>query len=164
MTQKTVYVLGALSVIALVISGAALMLTFSKTPVQPTERTFYLSAIEPKGTASVSKEPFPTQMLPAGGGYVLKEPDKDGNWVVETYVWQPAYLVAQQGDRVTLNILGVNGATHTTEIEGYDKQFVVKRGELTTVSFIADKAGTFRITCKTHSPSMEGALLVLPRG
>lgn len=163
MTQKSVYAMGALSVIALVIAGAALMTTVSPT-IQPTERVFYLAAVEPKGSASVSKEAFPAQNLPPGGGYILKEPDKDGNWVVETYIWQPAYLVVYQGDKVTLNFLGVNGASHTTEIEGYNKQFVVKRGELTTVSFTADKAGTFRISCKTHQPSMEGSILVLPRG
>lgn len=164
MALKAIYALGALSVVALVISGAALMLAPSRTSTQPMERTIYLAAIEPKGTASVSKEPFPTQKLPAGGGYALKEPDKDGNWVVETYIWEPANLVVLQGDHITLKILGVNGAVHVAEIEGYNRQFEVKRGELTTVSFTADKVGTFRVTCKTHQPSMEGSILVLPRG
>lgn len=55
-----------------------------------------------------------------------------------------------QGDEVTLEILGVNGAEHPSEIVGYDINFTVKRGQLTTVSFTADKAGVFEFRCGTH--------------
>ena len=162
--QKGLYGVLAVSIIALLLSGIALVLPTSRASVQPTDRTIYVTAVEPKGTASISKEPFPTQALPAGGGYALKEPDKDGNWVVETYIWEPSVIVVNQGDRLTLNILGVNGASHPASIEGYGQQFDVKRGQLTTITFTADKAGTFSITCEAHQPSMTGYLLVLPRG
>ena len=35
------------------------------------ERTIYMAAIEPKGSTTVDKEPFPAEALPAGGGYGL---------------------------------------------------------------------------------------------
>jgi plastocyanin len=58
----------------------------------------------------------------------------------------------------------VNGKEHPGRIEGYEKTtFNVKRGQLTTVSFKADKAGVFRILCDLHQPSMTGQLVVLPR-
>ena len=57
----------------------------------------------------------------------------------------------------------MNGADHPGRIEGYEKTFNVKRGQLTTLSFRADKTGLFRILCDIHSPSMTGSLVVLPR-
>ncbi|KSV83713.1 hypothetical protein [Sinorhizobium sp. GL28] len=47
-------------------------------------------------------------------------------------------------------------------IDGYDISFTVKRGQLTTVTFTADKAGVFEFRCGTHQPSMVGELIVLP--
>lgn len=164
-SQRTLYGLAAVSIVAILLSGVSLALSTTRTgtTIQPTDRTFYVAAVEPKGTTSVDKEPFPTQSLPAGGGYALDEPDKDGKWVVETYMWEPSVLVVHQGDRVTLKILGVNGAAHPSEIQGYGIQFEVKRGQLTTVEFTADKVGTFQIICQAHQPSMTASLLVLPR-
>ena len=48
------------------------------------ERTIYMAAVEPKGSTTVDKEPFPAVALPEGGGYALDEPNADGLWVVET--------------------------------------------------------------------------------
>jgi plastocyanin len=129
--------------------------------VAPQERTFYMAAVEPKGTTSVSKEPFPAQALPEGGGYILKEPDAEGNWVVETYRFTPGTIVVNQGDIVTLEIVGINGAEHPFAIEGYDVSGVVKRGEITRVTFTADKPGIFRMICGKHLPSMTADLVVL---
>lgn len=126
------------------------------------EQTIYMSAIEPKGTTNVEKEAFPAEALPPGGGYALKEPNEDGNWVVETYVWLPGEVTVREGDEVNLQILGVNGALHTAFIEDYDVEFEVTRGALTEVSFTADKPGIYQIFCTIHQPSMTGRLIVLP--
>ena len=126
-------------------------------------RTFYMEAIEPKGSANVATEAFPDDALPPGGGYALKEPAADGKWEVETYVWNPKQIVVNEGDTVKLEILGVNGASHAGSVDGYVESFVVERGRLTTVSFVADAAGVFKITCDTHQPSMSAELVVLPR-
>jgi hypothetical protein len=126
------------------------------------ERTIYLAAIEPKGSTTVEKEPFPAEALPPGGGYVLKDPDDTGTWTVETYRWLPGEITVVEGDEVTLEILGVNGASHPTVLEGYDLAFDVKRGQLTKVTFVADKPGIFRFVCSVHAPSMTGTLVVLP--
>ena len=129
----------------------------------PMKRTIYMAAIEPKGSTDVGKEPFPKIPLPAGGGYGLKEPDKEGKWEVETYAWLPGSITVYQGDEVTLQVVGINGAEHPVSIEGYNLKYVVKRGEVTTVSFKASKAGIFEIICHRHRPSMTGQLIVLPR-
>lgn len=128
------------------------------------ERTIYLAAIEPKGSTTADKEPFPAEALPGGGGYILKEPDDTGTWVVETYRWLPSEITAIEGEKITLEILGVNGSAHPSTLEGYDLTFDVKRGQLTTVTFTADKVGVFRFICSAHGPSMTGTLVVLPAG
>ena len=127
-----------------------------------TKRTIYMSAVEYKGSTEVAKEAFPNAPVPSGGGYILKAP-ADGKWENSTYRWEPGTVVVYQGDDVELKIWGVNGADHPSKVEGYDKTFNVKRGQLTTLSFKADKAGVFRILCDVHSPSMTGTLVVLGR-
>ena len=120
----------------------------------------YMSAVEYKG--GTSTEPFPSATPPPGGGYLIKPPDATGRWETSTYRWEPGVVVANQGDEVELWIWGVNGSQHPSTIEGYVPQFTVTRGNLTVLKFTADKAGTFRITCHAHPPSMEALLKVLP--
>jgi plastocyanin len=155
----------AVAVVALILAGFTLTQGGLATPtsVQPTKRTIYMIAAEPKGGTTVDQEPFPTTPLPSGGGYILKAPDDTGRWEVSTYRWDPSLIVVHQGDEVTLQVLGVNGALHPARIEGYNLSFEVKRGQLSTVSFVADKVGTFQILCSAHQPSMTGWLVVLPR-
>ncbi len=129
----------------------------------PVERTIYVAAVEPKGGVTVDKEPFPSAALPTGGGYVLKSPDDTGRWEVSTYRWEPGLVVVNQGDIVTLEIVGINGKEHPFSIDGYDVSGVVKRGEVTRVTFTADKAGIFKIACGAHLPTMQGELIVLAR-
>lgn len=127
----------------------------------PVERTIYMAAIEPKGSTTVDKEPFPAAAVPTGGGYGLIEPNADGQWTVETYRFEPGTIVVNQGDVVTLEIVGINGKEHPFTIEGYNLSGVVKRGQITRVTFTADKAGIFRITCGAHLPTMTADLVVL---
>lgn len=130
----------------------------------PTKRTIYMAVVEPKGGTQVTAEAFPTAPLPKGDGYVLKAPDANGRWEVSTYQWQPGFIMAQEGDEVTLEIVGINGAEHPAFIEGINvPAFIVKRGQITTVNFRAPRAGFYRIVCSTHLPSMVGHLVVLPR-
>ena len=67
--------------------------------------------------------------------------------------------MVNQGDRVTLEIVGINGKEHPFHIEGYDVSGVVKRGEVTRVTFVADKPGVFKVACEVHEPSMQADLV-----
>jgi plastocyanin len=126
------------------------------------KRTITMAAVEFKGGTTVDKAPLPAAALPEGKGYELKAPDDKGRWEISAYRWDPSQIIVNQGDEVTLEIIGVNGAEHPAVIDGYDISFTVKRGELTTVTFTADKAGVFRLICGTHQPSMVAELIVLP--
>lgn len=127
------------------------------------KRFFTVAAVEPKGGVTADKEPFPSEPLPAGGGYVLNKPDANNRWEVSTYLWTPGQIIVNEGDEVTLEFVGINGASHPTTIKDFGKTFVLKRGTATRVSFVADKAGTFPIECHTHRPSMTAEIIVLPK-
>jgi len=158
----TIIVLGAGVVLLAVAASCGDSDGGAAASIEPTTRTIYWEVVEPKGTANVEKEPFPTESLPVGGGYVLKEPDEEGNWVVEVYVWKDSQIVVNEGDTVNLEIVGVNGERHLSFIEEYVDEFVVERGKLTSLSFVADKAGVFKIICTVHQPSMTADLVVQP--
>ncbi len=153
---------GRLSALALLLALVAAACGSAASAPVAAKRTIYMTALEYKGTTEVAKEAFPTSKLPEGAGYVRKAP-QGATWETSTYRWEPGSITVYQGDEVELQIFGVNGANHPSKVEGYEQAFVVKRGELTTVSFKADKAGIFRILCGTHAPSMTGTLVVLPR-
>ena len=64
---------------------------------------------------------------------------------------------------VRTKFVGINSAQHPITIADYGKSLLLKRGQVTKISFKADKAGVFAIRCATHQPSMVGELVVLPR-
>jgi plastocyanin len=104
----------------------------------------WVLGVEFKGTAGAG-EPF------------IDEGDK-----VERYVFIPSTIRVQQGQNVKLNFLGINGGGgHTTHIEHYvPTPFTFMRNETVTKEFVADRAGTFHMTCTTHPPTMNAEFIV----
>ncbi|MBI2246937.1 MAG: hypothetical protein HYU65_03225 [Armatimonadetes bacterium] len=151
---------GTIAVVVAAVFGASLLPRFASAQAT---RTIYMAAVEPKGGTQATSEAFPTAALPPGGGYVLKAPDASGRWEVSTYQWQPSFIVAREGEQVTLEIIGINGAEHVSSLPPFVNSFTVRRGQLTRVSFTANRAGMFPILCVNHQPTMTGYLLVLPR-
>lgn len=134
------------------------------TPASAEKRFFTVLAVEPKGGVTTDKEPFPESTLPKGGGYVMSKPDeKTRRWEVSAYIWQPSQIIVNEGDEVTLEFVGINGATHPTTIAAFGQTFTLKRGHAHRVTFVADKPGIFGIVCSTHQPSMSGELIVMPK-
>jgi len=92
--------------------------------------TFVVLAVEYKGTSDASENP--------------------PNTTYKAYRWDPSYIRVVKGDTVTLEIFGVNGASHPTTIDAFGQTFTVTRGQWTTVTFVADKAGLADMNC--HIP------------
>jgi plastocyanin len=152
------------------ISGPALAMALALqacvpggTTTSAKPRTIYVAAVEMKGGVTVDKEAYPGGALPSGGGYLLKAPDDKSRWEVSTYRWDPGTIVVNEGDTVTLEIVGINGDEHPFTIEGYWVSDVVHRGKLTRVTFVADKPGIFKVICRKHAPSMQADLVVLAK-
>lgn len=153
--------------VAAISAGAGLALTAggeAKAGVKV--RQIYMSAVEWKGSASVAKEAYPTAALPPGGGYEKFAPGSEemegdtSTWAVETYRFDTALVAACVGERVVLNIFGVNSAQHHINIPDFNKSFVVKRGMLARTAFTVKKPGLYPLICITHQPSHRADLLV----
>ena len=155
--------------VAATAAGAAFALSAGeKASAAVKVRQIYMTAVEWKGSASVAKEAYPTAPLPGGGGYESCPPgsqecDLKGDttkWAVETYRFDTALVAACAGERVTLNIFGVNSAHHDINIPDFGKSFRVRRGVLSRVTFKVTKPGIYPIICITHQPSHRADLLV----
>ncbi len=145
--------------VPLVVLGVGTEIPWAQAP----GRVIYMAAVEMKGGTQQEKEPYPETPLPSGAGYIKTPPNPAGRWEVSTYQWSPGTIVVQQGQPVTLEIVGINGDVHPSTIPGVVGSFTVRRGEITRVTFTASKPGLFPIICTKHQPNMQGTLLVLPR-
>lgn len=138
-------------------------LAVAATQAAAADRHIVVTAVEPKGGVSVDKEPFPETPLPDGAGYVLKKPDDKGRWEVAVYVFEPRQIFVDEGDQVTLEFVGINGASHPITIDAYGQTFELKRGHVSKVTFTADKPGRHSIVCSSHLPTMTSELIVAPK-
>ncbi|HUP31877.1 MAG TPA: hypothetical protein VM184_02500 [Gaiellaceae bacterium] len=165
--------IGAL-VTVVVALGLVLGLTATgEAAKQRPTRDVFMTAVEWKGSASVAKEPYPgDRSLPCNGegcGYESFAPGSDElagdqtKWAVETYRFDTSTVVAYAGERLTLNIFGVNSKHHDIVIPAFKKQFRVNRGVLSKVTINVDKPGIYKILCITHPPAHQADLVVLPK-
>ena len=85
--------------------------------------------------------------------------------VASRYEFTPATISAMQGDTVRLRLRSADTA-HGIGIKAFGvKALIPSSGEVVTVEFVAEHAGTFAITCSeycgTGHSAMKGRLLVL---
>jgi Cupredoxin-like domain len=165
----SITIAGVSIVVAAFVIFGILLYIHNQNVTTATQKTFYINTVHLDGITSTNgtkdhpPEPFPTVILPPGGGYVLKKLDDAGNWKVRTFVFDPSQIVVHEGDNITLNILDVQGDHHAITVEGHGGEFILHRGELKTMTFNADKAGIIHYFCSIHQPTMQGEILVLPK-
>ena len=87
--------------------------------------------------------------------------------IASRFKFEPAIISVVEGDRVRLRLHSVD-RTHGIGIKAFRvKELIPKAGEAVTVEFVADRAGTFDITCSeycgTGHRAMKGSLIVLAR-
>ena len=87
--------------------------------------------------------------------------------VASRFKFEPAIISLVEGDKVRLRLHSVD-RTHGIEIKAFRvKALIPKTGEAVTVEFVADRAGTFDITCSeycgTGHRAMKGRLIVRAR-
>lgn len=140
----------------------------------PTTPMIFMNAVEIKGaTTTETLAPPPINPTTLSKGYGFKAPgeaEKNApqRWEVASYTFTPGFITVQQGDTVTLTVFVVNGDQHEVGILAPDGQVVVPtatwhRGQEYRVAFLAEKVGTYRLSCFTHAPTMTASILVLPR-
>jgi hypothetical protein len=139
---------------------------------QPVARSFWIKTVHldglanthgiPSGPDPAPPEKFPNSTIPTGGGFVLTPPDKAGAWKFRAYTFEPSTIIVHQGDNVTLHFADVQGAHYVIAVDGIGS-FPVSRGQIHTVSFIADKIGTVNYYSPQRMPNMIGQIWVLPK-
>lgn len=88
--------------------------------------------------------------------------------VAARFAFEPAAISVVQGDRVRLRLRSAD-RTHGIGIKAFRVRALIPRsGEVVTVEFDADRAGTFEMTCSQHCgarhSAMKGRLVVLASG
>ena len=92
-----------------------------------------------------AEQPPLNSTIPTGGGFRLTDPNKVGAWDFRLFTFAPDQIVVNQGDKVTLHFIGVQGAHHIITVDGLGT-FPLMRGQIHTVSFIAKNPGTINYT------------------
>lgn len=79
------------------------------------------------------------------------------------YAYSPSELKVNAGDTVTLQLVS-NDVVHGLYVDGYDVSVEADPGQTATLTFTADKSGSFRfrcnVTCGAMHPFMIGKLTV----
>lgn len=148
-------------------------------PTKSTDKVFWINTVHFDGMTNInagvkcdtcsqntplhpSEHPPLNSSILTGGGFKLTEPNKVGAWDFRSFAFSPSQIVVNQGDRVILHFIGVQGAHHMITVDGVET-FPLIRGQLHTVSFVANTPGTINYTCHLHMPNMVGQILVLPK-
>ena len=148
-------------------------------PSQTTNKEFWINTVHLDGATSLhaavanplsaqntplhpGETPPVNSTIPTGGGFRIVLPNKVGAWDFRSFTFAPDQLVVNQGDKVTLHFIGVLGVHHIITVDGVGT-FALHRGEIHTVSFIANNPGTINFFCSIHLPNMVGQILVLPK-
>jgi nitrosocyanin len=76
-------------------------------------------------------------------------------------VWVPESIFAKKGDTVELRLINKLDAEHGYKIDAFGVEKVVAAQAAETVTFTADKAGIFPISCQLHPPHVAGQIVVL---
>jgi len=149
------------------------------SPNQSTNKEFWINTVHLDGMTNINagvkcdtcpqntpthppEKPPVNSTIPAGGGFRIVEPNKVGAWDFRSFTFAPDQIVVNQGDKVTLHFIGVQGAHHVITVDGVDT-FELMRGQIHTVSFVANNPGTINYSCHVHMPNMVGQILVLPK-
>ena len=81
------------------------------------------------------------------------------------FAYAPAALFANPGDIVTLDVVATD-VEHGLYLDGYDLNVTAQPGQSAHLTFVADRAGSFRfrcsVTCGALHPFMIGKLAVGP--
>jgi hypothetical protein len=98
-------------------------------------------------------------------GPILSAGEREIHVLARDYAYAPGVLRVSQGQRVTL-VLQAEDVTHGLYLDGYDVDLVAVPGRASRATFVADRAGKFRLRCSkvcgTLHPFMLGELIVTP--
>lgn len=98
--------------------------------------------------------------LPAGA-----TPPTERSFTVKAsrYEYSPGIIQVNPGDSVTIKLVATD-VVHGLSIDGYDLETTADPGQVASLTFVADRSGSFRfhctVTCGNMHPFMTGKLEV----
>ncbi|MGA8912010.1 MAG: hypothetical protein WB443_04030 [Nitrososphaeraceae archaeon] len=151
----------------------------SVNPNQSTNKEFWINTVHLDGMTNLNaakfcdtcsqntplhpaEKPPVNSTIPTGGGFRITQPNRVGAWDFRSFTFAPDQIVVNQGDKVTLHFVGIQGVHHVITVDGIGS-FTLLRGQIHTVSFTANNSGTINYYCHIHMPNMVGQILVLPK-
>jgi heme/copper-type cytochrome/quinol oxidase subunit 2 len=103
-------------------------------------------------------------LVPLPALYSPAEPtDRTIRIEASSFAYEPGVIKVNPDDRVTLELVSTD-VVHGLYLDGYDLEVVADPGQTRTLTFTADRTGSFRfrcsVTCGTQHPFMIGQLKV----
>ena len=128
--------------------------------------------MHPTYHASTSSRALDRDRIAGPGDRVGAQPDRswhaaraDRHFRIEasSFQYTPEAIHVNPGDHVTIDLVSTD-VVHGLYIDGYDLNVTADPGQTATLSFVADRAGSFRfrcsVTCGALHPFMIGKLNV----
>jgi cytochrome c oxidase subunit 2 len=107
---------------------------------------------------------FAIALASGTGGTAVSQPVREFEVVAERFKFTPERLEVNRGDRVRVTVRSAD-TTHSWAIEAFDVDALARKGgRPEVVEFVAERAGSFEITCSEYCgrghKRMKGLLVV----
>ena len=154
---------------ALIIAGVVIVSQIHQ-PATATVRTTIAPSVQSHYAPQTRKfvmtiVPYWVHEVTGNYDYLAPEFEKNG-LLADKEVWgfSPSTIAVYQGDTVKIQLYNPSSDPHTWSIPALDVNAHVGAPAKTTVTFVADKVGTYTFNCEVgeHFPFMSGQLVVLP--
>jgi len=97
------------------------------------------------------------------GGQAASSGYHEFTMTAKKYAFDPSVITVKKGEKVRLLITAIDH-DHGFKLDAFDINQVLKKGEIETIEFTADKAGTFEFKCSVYCGlghgKMKGKLVV----
>ena len=148
------------------------MVSFSATTAALEKPTPAATQPAPVQPAPTQPAPAPTQTTPPAAEPPVSQPpapepvtqaEKTFNITAKSFSFEPSTITVKKGDKVTLNITSVD-VTHGFSLSAFGVSETLAPNTTKTVTFTADKTGSFSffcsVFCGSGHGSMKGTLVV----
>jgi len=155
---------------ALIVAGVVVVSQIHQTPSASASSTQSAATAQPQYTPQTRRfvmtiVPYWVHEVTGTYDYLAPEFGKNG-LLVNKEVWgfSPSTIAVYQGDTVKIQLYNPSSDPHTWTIPSLGVNVDIGAPAKKTVSFVANKVGTFTFHCEVgeHFPFMAGQLIVLP--
>lgn len=154
--NKNMLLIGLFVVIALAVLGGVFLMNQSKTTAPASESQTATVSPTPEGvTVEVTEETTPADTMANEKTFEIE---------ASSFKFNPATITVKEGDTVKI-ILTNKGGMHDFVVDEFEgaKTKRLNTGETDTITFVADKAGTYEYYCSVgnhRQMGMVGKLIV----